>query len=292
MLRSRDRMTKTTVPIVLVWLAALSMPTQAAGRAQAGATRAYEAQILPSGLMYRSYLAGPKEPRIGAQWLRQSGTGWKAETAIGVRVPMWRYGTADPRHPEGWQVDGEAGVFTRIDIGTGTNVDALDFRVGLLLTRREGRTAFKGGYYHISNHVGDEYLARHPGFQVIEYVRDSLVAGVTRDLTEAISIYGEVAYSYRTQGGAEPFEFQFGAQYNPEPVDSWWGRPFWGVNAHLRQEFGFGGSFNAVGGVQWRGLESLHAFRLGLQHYRGKSLQYSFFDQHEEWTGGGFWLDF
>jgi hypothetical protein len=288
-------MMKLYLTTVLLLTGALVERAGAATNPQAAtgaSSQVYTVQLMPYGLMYRSYLAGPKEPRIGGQWLRGSGTGWKAETALGVRVPMWRYGTDDPRRPEGWQVDGEAGVFTRIDVGSGTDVDAFDFRIGLLLTWRQDRTAVKAGYYHVSNHVGDEYLARNPGFEVIEYVRDSLVAGITRDLTRAISVYGELGFAYRTQGGAEPFEVQFGAQYNPEPGDSWWGRPFWGVNAHLRQEFGFGGSLNAVGGLQWRGPESLRTFRLGLQHYRGKSLQYSFFDQDEEWTGGGFWLDF
>ena len=228
---------------------------------------------------------------MAAQWL-YDGSEWRSEASIGARLPLWRYGTDDPLRPEGWQVDVEGAAFVRIDVESGTDVDAIDFRTGLLLSWRRGRTAFKAGTYHISNHVGDEYLEKNPGFERIEYVRDSLIGGVTHDLIDAVSVYGELAYAYGTQGGAEPLELQFGIEYNPEPSTIWWGRPFAGFDVHLREEFGFGGNVNAVAGMQWRSVESGRALRWGVQYFNGKALQYSFFDRDEEWIGTGLWLDF
>ena len=70
------------------------------------------------------------------------------------------------------------------------------------MTWRSGNTAFKGGTYHISSHIGDEFRDRNPDFERRDYVRDALVAGITQNLNDAISVYGEIGYAYGIQGGA------------------------------------------------------------------------------------------
>ncbi len=207
--------------------------------------------FLPHGLVYRSYIAGEKEPRFSSVWFYETGVGWIWESALGGRFPMVRYGTGDATNPEGWQLELEGGAFTRVDVGTGTDVDAVDFRVGVTMTWRSGNTAFKGGTYHISSHIGDEFRDRNPDFERRDYVRDALVAAITQDLNDDISVYGEIGYAYGIQGGAEPLEFQFGAQYAPSSASGWRGTPFAAVNGHLREEFDFGGNINVLTGWQW-----------------------------------------
>ena len=36
----------------------------------------YSWQLLPDGLMYPSYLAGEREPRIGSEWVHDERLGW------------------------------------------------------------------------------------------------------------------------------------------------------------------------------------------------------------------------
>jgi Protein of unknown function (DUF1207) len=280
-----------SLALVSFVLVSASLFAQAPSPPPTGSRPQYELQYLPYGLLYRSYIAGPKESRIGAQWLHNPDVGWVWETAFGARIPAWRYGTKDPLSAEGWQMDVEGAAFTRIDVGTGTDVDAVDFRTGFLLTHRRGRNAWKAGIYHISSHLGDEFLERHPNFRRRDYVRDSLIVGVMQNLTPEIEAYGEMGYAYLRQDGAEPFEVQLGIQYNPLPRQGSIGRPFAAVNAHFRQEFGLRPSMNAVGGVQWRSGASLRAVRFGLQYFNGQSLQYSFYDDHEAWLAIGAWLD-
>lgn len=240
--------------------------------------------------MYPSYAAGEKEPRAGIQWLHDADLGWKAEATLGTRIPLWRYGTDGPNAPEGWQLDFEGIAAMRVD--PRMDLDAIDFRIGFMLTHRRGRTAFETGFSHLSSHVADDFLLKNPGFVARAYGRNSLMGGVSQDLTDAVTAYGELAYAVDTQGGAEPFEAEFGIEYDPEPNGRWWGRPFAGTNLHFREEFGSAGSLNVVGGLQWGTRESLHTFRWGVQYFNGKSLQYSFFDQDEEWLGTGVWTDF
>jgi len=249
-------------------------------------------QLLPDGLLYKSYLAGAKEPRIQSVWLYETGRGWIWETVVGGRVGLIRYGTRGAIKPQGWQLDVEGAAFPRIDPVQGSELDSIDVRAGIISTWRSGPTAVKVGYYHISSHVGDEFLLRNPSFVRIEYVRDSAIFGVTHNLTPDFSIYGEVGYAAGAQGGAKPLEFQFGAQYTPAIANGLRGSPFAAINGHLREDFNFGGNINIVAGWQWRGRESDRLFRAGFQYYNGKSLQYQFFDKNEELIGLGIWFDF
>jgi hypothetical protein len=257
------------------------------------ANAAYEWQILPQGLLYRSYLAGEKEPRIAWTRLNDRNRGAIWEVALGGRVGLVRYGTRGAWGADGWQVDLEGAVLPRVDPELSSHpLEAADYRVGLLWTRRQGPTAVKAGYYHISSHLGDEFLLLNPGFPRVNYVRDSLIAGVTQDVTRDLQAYGEIGYAVSTEGGAEPLEFQFGLQYLPLG-DVWkGGAPFAAVNAHLREEVDFGGGINVLAGWRWRGVESGHVLRLGLQFYNGKSIQYSLLDRDEQLVGFGIWFDY
>ena len=118
-------------------------------------------QVMPLGLLYRSYLAGAKEPRFASYWSNDDDQGDLWDPALGGRLGLLRYGTSDPVHPEGWQVDMEGGCQARLDPHSeSTALISTDFRVGLPVTWAQGPWQFKTGYYHISSHLGDEFCWR------------------------------------------------------------------------------------------------------------------------------------
>lgn len=246
-------------------------------------------QFLPPWLIYHSYLAGEKEPRFGSAFLNQSGGDWIWDIALGGRVGLLRYGTPASDDPRAFQIDIEGAALPRLNLAHKEDVDAVDFRAGLPITWRRGNWAFKTGYYHLSSHVGDEFLVRHPGFQRINYVRESLLFGAVYHFSDAFRAYGEMGYAFARSGGAQPLEFQFGVEYSPLYQFS---APFAAINGHLRQEVDFGGSVNVMAGWQWRSLTTQRLLRVGLQYYNGKSMQYEFFRQSEQLIGLGLWLDF
>jgi hypothetical protein len=252
-----------------------------------------EWHVLPGTLLYHSYLAGPKEPRIGLSVLNDSKRGWLWESALGGRVGILRRGDLGLRPANAWQIDLEGAALARVNPSMASApLEATDYRVGIQWTKRTGPIAYKAGYYHISAHAGDEYLQLNPGFVRINYVRDSLVFGVTRDVTDDVQVYGEVGYALGADGGAEPLEFQFGAQYVPIADTGLRGAPFAAANVHLRQEVDFGGGINLMAGWRWRGAESGRLLRVGLQYYNGKSIQYEFFDEDQQLIGYGIWYDY
>jgi hypothetical protein len=251
---------------------------------------AWSWQILPTGLLYKSYLAGPYEGRMGSRWDRmkgEEGLVWNA--TLGASFGLFRYGTANPILPQGWQVDMEGAAFPRLD--SHGNVVGNDYTFALPLTTRQGNVEWKFGYRHYCSHIADEYLLLHPGFPRINYVRDSIFTGMAYYLNPSLRIYGEAGYGFYCDDGAQPWEFQFGIDWSSPAPTTKWGLPFFAINTHLRQENDYGGNFTVEAGWQWRG-ETGRLFRLGAHYFNGKSEQCQFYKESEEQIGFGAWYDF
>lgn len=248
--------------------------------------------VLPTDLLYTSYLAGPKEPRMALAVLNEKDIGWQMELEAGARVGILRYGSLDDEILEGWQLDIEGAGPPRLNIEEDLDLDAADFRVGVPLTWRRGAYQAKFAYYHTSAHVGDEYLKRNPSFQRINYVRDAFVLGGGYFPDPDLRLYGEIGYAFNTDGGAKPWELQFGVEFSPAEHSGIHGAPFWAVNGYLREEVNWGGNVNIMVGWQWRGDRNNHLLRIGLQYLDGKTMQYSFFQNSERMVGFGTWYDF
>lgn len=251
-------------------------------------------RILPRDLIFSSYLAGAKESRISTIWFHDEDQGRQWDSTLGARVGLLRFGTGDefPYYPQGWQLDVEAAGSPRLDLVDGRrDLVASDFRVGVPLTYGHGRHQVKLAYYHLSSHLGDEFLLR-TGATRINLVRDVLVWGHSYYVNDALRAYGEVGYGVHTDGGTEPWEFQFGLDFAPPCPTGLHGAPFFAVNAHLREEFDFGGNFVAQAGWAWRKRRGGPLARIGVQYYNGKSSQWELFNTFEEQIGFGMWYDF
>jgi hypothetical protein len=250
----------------------------------------YTWQVLPSGLLFKPYLAGGRESRFATRWIYVRGQGWLWDSALGGRVGILRYGTEDPAWPEGWQIDIEGAVFPRLDPEEHRDLVSSDFRFGVPLTRRRGNWEWKFGYYHLSSHLADEFMLKNPRPR-INYSRDCLVLGVAWYPWPSLRLYAETEYAFWYDGGARPWGFQFGAEYSPLTYTGMRGAPFWAVNGRLREENDFGGNVTFQTGWQWRGPTG-HLLRFGLHYFNGMSDEYQFFREHEDQVGVGFWYDY
>lgn len=247
--------------------------------------------LLPEGLIYRSYLAGPKEPRMAAGiiGIPKDSTLWDA--TIGGRLGLIRFGNSDPIRPRGFQWDVEAAAMVRLDIPADVDVRGTDYRVGLPLTWGDEFRQWKFAYYHMSSHLGDEYWEDNPAFPLFRQARDALVLGHSWYLTDSLRVYAEVGWAFYSVA-SEPWEIQFGLDYAPRVATGWHGAPFFAINGYLREELDFGGGVNAQVGWAWRADATAHLLRLGFQYYNGASTQYAFLPFHETQYGAVLWYDF
>jgi hypothetical protein len=189
-------------------------------------------------------------------------------------------------------LDVEGAAFVRLDPEENIDLDAADYRAGIPLTYGIGDYQMKLGYYHLSAHAGDEFLAKNPNFTRINYVRDAVVWGHSYYATPDIRLYGEVAWAFYTDGGAKPWEFQLGAEYVPARWNGSRGVPFAAINGHLREEVDFGGELSVQAGWAWRASRGEQLLRVGLQYVNGPSPMYEFYQDFEEQIGVGLWYDF
>jgi hypothetical protein len=248
-------------------------------------------QLLPDGILYRAYLAGVKESRLGTQIFHSQGDGALWDSTLGARVGLLRYGTPDPTWPQGWQFDVEGSAQVRLDPDENLDLRSVDYRIGTPLTYGYGRHRLLFGYYHVCSHLGDEFVAAHPAFTHVNFVRDAIAIGYAYYLTEDLRLYGEMSYAFRTDISQE-WEVQFGLDYSPARPTGIRGAPFFAAHGHLREELDYSGNFALQAGWAWRGSRSSHLLRTGLHYYNGLSNQYSFYQQFDQQIGGGLWYDF
>jgi hypothetical protein len=247
-------------------------------------------QWLPDGLVWRSYLAGVKEPRFA--WVMSDDSRFDTiwDATLGGRVALVRYGTPNAYRPNGWEVQFEGAAMARIwPTLPSWPLISTDYRVGTPIVYAYGPWQFKTGYYHVSAHLGDEFMDLNPGYPRINYIRDAWMLALGYYWTENLRLYAETDYAFEFDGGARPWEFQFGADWSPAVRG---GAPYAAVYGNLRQELDFGGFFVLQAGWQVRGGAAMHTFRAGVEYVNGASTQYEFYNLFEQRVGFGLWYDY
>ena len=240
-------------------------------------------QMLPNNLIYTSYLAGPKEPRIGSVMYqatnpdvfnpsRQEGTLW--DTTLGGRASILRFGSDPVVHPQGFEVQIEGAAFVRLDPNDDRDFRSGDYRFGVPLVYGVGRWQTKLAYYHNSAHLGDESMIKYPSFPRVNYVRDCIVWGNSWYPLDWLRLYGEMGWAFYNSGGSEPWEFQAGTELIQARPTGALGAPFLAVNGMSRQELDWGGNICVQAGWAWRGRRSEKLFRLGFEYLYGSDPQY------------------
>ncbi len=249
-------------------------------------------EFLPRDPLYPFYLADTKQSRMAGQWLEATGDSTLLDGTLGGRFGIFRYvDSQQGPFRRGVQADFEGSAQVRLDMDRNHDVRSVDFRAGVPISFSFGRLQTRIGYYHLSSHVGDEFLLRVPNFDRKNFSRDVLFMGAAYWLDDSTRIYGEAGWAF-TCDVSEPWEFTFGIEEAPRHPTGVRGAPFYAVNGHLRQEVDFGGEFTAQLGWAWRSSYDTGLLRLGLQYLNGKSNQFSFYNEHEELFGVGLWYDF
>jgi hypothetical protein len=270
-------------------LAPLSAPSLAASSAEDDLT--WRMQVLPSSIMYRPYLASQQESRMALQWVRVRGQSNFLDGWLGGRFGIFRYGDSQVGFPQGWQLDFEGAAQVRLNQLQDLDVESTDYRAGVPLAYAWGRHQTKLAYYHISSHLGDEFLLRSPDYPRLNYVRDCITLGHSYYPTDRLRLYAEAGWAFFNDV-ADRWEFQFGIEAAPRFPTGRAGAPFWAVHGYLLEELSFGGGLAAQAGWAWRSNYNSGLLRLGVQYYNGPSPQYSFYNVFEQQIGAGLWYDF
>jgi hypothetical protein len=154
---------------------------------------------------------------------------WHGDLQIGIESGIWSVFNMDPGDPN------PAG---------GTELINTDFYFGIPLTYARDKWSFRFRIYHISGHLGDEYIINHPGVHRVNPSIEAVDFFTSYQVTEAFRVYvGPGAYvhsdhSYRWK----PLYIEYGTELR------FAGHKFYYQKLH--------GTFFLA--MHWRNLEQLH----------------------------------
>ena len=238
------------------------------------------------GLLYDPYLAAPRQSRSAAKLMIPAGAGEhvRIENTLGLNRSLFRW-TSEDRPDAGTEVQFEAAVFGRFDLHEEWDMDASDWRFGIPFVRREGDLAWKIHLYHLTSHLGDEYIAR-TGAKQIKYHLEEAAGGVSWDVSEGSRVYGEAATAIYagdpTGNGRVQAGFEWAGRKRSSGLS-----PYFAVDIQARNEQNWNpGKVVAVGLAYGRRI------RMSLEYYHGRDTQTQFMKEQIRYVAVGISFDF
>ena len=144
--------------------------------------------------------------------------------AFGFHKPFYRVTTA-PGQAHEWGLD--VGSFTQFQVFNDTTKLAKkpgqlvykiinnDYKLSFWYNLRKGRNSYRIRLYHISSHLGDDYIVRYQlnyytpnavNYELIDFT-------LSRDLPSGLRVYGSVGVGLRGQSERQRFNVEAGAYY-------------------------------------------------------------------------------
>jgi hypothetical protein len=248
---------------------------------------------LPRRALFEPLMADPRWPRLSGTMTRYSDNG----DGLG-RVWSGNFGAAPPllgwdgRHGGQWQLGAQAAVFTLWDMETLSN-DHLnaDYLVGFPLFYRRGRFSAMARLYHVSTHLGDEYMLTHPNVPRVNLSYEAVDAVLSWQADDRLRVYGGAGQMIRRDPkDTAPGSLQAGAEYqHRRAYGTWRLRPVLAVDLQKHAKSGWGSTdLSARAGVsmEHRTFASRRAL-LAFEYYRGKDPNGQFFRRAVQHVGLG-----
>lgn len=206
---------------------------------------------------------------------------WVALADLGEQIPFWiarGCGSGEPALAAA--VAG--GAFSRFDLeGRGNELVEAHFRAGVRLRARLRGVEARLEAYHVSSHLGDEFLER-TGRSPVSTSREGLELLVQAAPLPGLRLYGGPGLLVRSTRGLDPLSVRAGAEWRELPLR--WGPfvPYVSVEAFGWEELGWDPLLAGEAGVSFGG----GTFRLALTAGAGPSRAEQFFRDADETLWG------
>jgi hypothetical protein len=250
-------------------------------------------QAIPERALYQPYLSDPRQSRSGSKVqfpLRsKKDSNIKIENTLGGfrTLALWTDPT-DPEHEMDLSL--EAAVFSRFDIQEGWDMDAADYRFGFPFVFREGDLRLKVHLWHLTSHLGDEFISRENAERDSYHVNE-LSFGASWQIDPEFRVYSELGAALYTGPATSSGRAQVGAEWveRAEPGQL---APFVAGDFQTRNEIGWNWNVSVMGGFMIIRKDGGHGLRGFLEWYRGHDQQTQFKSQLEHYLAVGVSADF
>lgn len=253
------------------------------------AASARAAEAFPKTLIFQPLLADPRWPAFSGamqKYSRRRGANLLWAASFGESFPF-----AGSRGEERWQFGMHAAVFTIWDVKSETEelINA-DFLVGFPYTWRRGRWTGMYRLFHVSTHLGDEFVLSHPNVARVNLSYEALDAKLSYDFDRGLRAYGGGGSMIRKYPPEiKPLFFQLGGEALGPLFARNLLRPVAAVDLQKNQNNGWNATGVSVrAGVQMQNLLlRTRCLQLLLQYYRGHDPNGQFFAETVEEYGLG-----
>ncbi len=249
---------------------------------------------LPEGPpAFRPFIADPRQLTFGLGWRFNDPVLGKnlVPVSFGDTFPIYRW--IDIWYFRGdlqLEIEGAVWAIFQPLHESSPLIDA-DYYVGFPLTYLFGNWAFRLRGYHISTHIGDEFLLDHPHFDRRNPSIEAFDLYVSNQFTNDIRLYGGIGWvacqddSFRVG----PFYFQAGVEIRFSELgyrdycNRLYGEPFFAVDVYYQSHFKHHINSTYALGYEWGKVSGIRRkFRLFLEYHDGYAIegQFSKFPTH------------
>lgn len=238
-------------------------------------------------VLFRPLIADPREVTYSAGWRFDDQVLARnvIDVSFGDSVPFYRWCKIWPWDGE-MQIDLEGALWAVFDpLHESAPLINADYYGGLVLSYAIGEWAFRLRGYHISSHIGDEFLIDHPHFRRRNVSNEYIDFYVSCDWTDEIRLYSGIGYIV-----GEDSEFHIGRFFGAVGTEirlhrlgfvDWcthlYGEPFLGMHFRHNKSFKHHVDATYVLGYEWGKLCGLcRKVRLYMEYHDGYSLEGQF----------------
>lgn len=166
--------------------------------------------------LFRPFMADPREICYSVGWRFNDNALTKniIDVSFGDTLAIYRWCDMWPWHGQ-LQIEIEGAVWAVFDPCTeSAPLINADYYVGFPLTYAIDRWQFRLRPFHISSHIGDEFLLNHPGFDRRNASNEYIDFFISHDLTPELRFYGGIGYILREDESfkIKPFYSAVGAE--------------------------------------------------------------------------------
>lgn len=238
-------------------------------------------------VLFRPLIADPRQVTysVGWRWNDQALNKNVIPVSFGDTCAFYRWYNVWPWCGE-LQIEVEGAMWAVFNpLGEDSPMINADYYVAFPLTYAIPRWAFRLRGFHISSHVGDEFLLHHPGFDRRNPSAEYLDFYISHELTDEIRVYSGLGYivhqdssfkfhRFYAETGFELRLYRFGFVDACERI---YGTPFYAVDLRYRGDFKRHVDMTYVAGFEWGKLYCQERrLRIFLQYHDGYSLEGQF----------------
>ncbi len=238
-------------------------------------------------VLFQPILADARQPQYSTGWRFNDQVLVKnvIDVDFGDSIPFYRWFNVGPWCGQ-MQIDLEGAIWVTFDpLHDSSPLINSDYYGGLVLTYAVGPWSYRLRGYHISCHIGDEFLLDHPGFDRRNASTEYVDLFASYDWTDDIRLLGGMGYII-----GEDQEFRIGRWYGAVGTEwrlheagftSWcnqlYGQPFLGTYFRFNKDFKHHIDATYVLGYEWGKIcGTWRKVRLYLEYHDGYSYEGQF----------------